>query len=66
MPSMTRFVGDAIGVRSGRPKSNLTGAEIKKNMEKYLETGVHPEVGRLARSAAVTCNLNTVMPLIIY
>lgn len=52
---MTRFVGDAIGVRSGRPKSNLTTAEIKKNMEKYLETGVHPEVGDQAVHEMLVC-----------
>jgi cyclophilin family peptidyl-prolyl cis-trans isomerase len=45
---MTRFVGDAIGVRGGKPKGT-SSSQIKKNMETFLETGVHPEVERVQR-----------------
>lgn len=37
---MTKFCGDAVGVRSGRPKSTLSKKDLQKNMEKFLETGV--------------------------
>eukprot|EP00199_Chlamydomonas_sp_CCMP681_P002841 CAMPEP_0119105896 /NCGR_PEP_ID=MMETSP1180-20130426/3736_1 /TAXON_ID=3052 ORGANISM="Chlamydomonas cf sp, Strain CCMP681" /NCGR_SAMPLE_ID=MMETSP1180 /ASSEMBLY_ACC=CAM_ASM_000741 /LENGTH=313 /DNA_ID=CAMNT_0007091073 /DNA_START=26 /DNA_END=967 /DNA_ORIENTATION=+ len=40
---MTRFCGDAIGVRGGRP-TGLTGKDIKKNMQTFIETGIHPDV----------------------
>mmetsp|Transcript_38722 Transcript_38722/g.99021 ORF Transcript_38722/g.99021 Transcript_38722/m.99021 type:complete len:301 (-) Transcript_38722:109-1011(-) len=39
----TRFVGEAIGHRTGRQKSTYTNKELRKNMDKYLETGVHPD-----------------------
>jgi hypothetical protein len=42
----TRFVGEAIAHRSGRAKSTYTNKELKKNMEKFLETGVHPDLER--------------------
>jgi hypothetical protein len=42
----TRFVGEAIAHRSGRAKSSYTNKELKKNMEKFLETGVHPDLER--------------------
>jgi hypothetical protein len=47
----TKFEGEAIGVRA-KAKSGLTGKEMRKNMEKFLETGVHPELERQAREAA--------------
>ncbi|GBF98906.1 hypothetical protein Rsub_11544 [Raphidocelis subcapitata] len=47
----TKFEGDAIGVR-GKVKVGLTGKEMRRNMEKYLETGVHPEIERAQREAA--------------
>lgn len=47
----TKFEGDAIGVR-GKFKSFLTGKEMRKNMEKYLETGVHPDIERQQAEAA--------------
>lgn len=39
----TRFVGEAIGHRTGRQKSTYTNKELRKNMDVYLETGVHPD-----------------------
>lgn len=30
---MTRFCGDAVGVRAGRPKSFASGKERRKDME---------------------------------
>ncbi|KAI8469138.1 MAG: hypothetical protein J3K34DRAFT_522411 [Monoraphidium minutum] len=46
----TKFEGDAIGVR-GKVKAGLTGKEMRRNMEKFLETGVHPEIERAQREA---------------
>jgi hypothetical protein len=45
----TKFVGEAVSQRSGRFKSSFTQRELKTMMEKYLETGVHPEIDRLER-----------------
>lgn len=42
----TKFVGEAIAHRSGRKKSTYTNKELKKSMDKYLETGVHPDLQR--------------------
>lgn len=41
---MTRFVAEALGIRSGRRRSTYTNAELRKNMERFLQTGVHPDV----------------------
>jgi hypothetical protein len=49
----TRFVGEAIAHRSGRAKSTYTNKELKKNMEKFLETGVHPDLERAKQVRAV-------------
>lgn len=39
---MTKFEGEAIGVRGGRQKGGLpTQKERKKEMELYMKTGVH-------------------------
>ncbi|WIA22889.1 hypothetical protein OEZ86_009830 [Tetradesmus obliquus] len=48
----TRFVGEAIAHRSGRAKTSYTSKELKKNMEKFLETGVHPDLERAKQSAS--------------
>ncbi|PSC70113.1 peptidyl-prolyl cis-trans isomerase H isoform A [Micractinium conductrix] len=40
----TRFVGDAIASRA--KAKGYTSKDMQKDMEKYLETGVHPEVER--------------------
>ncbi|KAL4419765.1 hypothetical protein ABPG75_006863 [Micractinium tetrahymenae] len=40
----TRFVGEAVGVRA--KAKGYGGKEMKKDMEKFLATGVHPEVER--------------------
>ncbi|KAF6253324.1 hypothetical protein COO60DRAFT_1643255 [Scenedesmus sp. NREL 46B-D3] len=53
----TRFVGEAIAHRSGRAKSSYTNKELKKNMEKFLETGVHPDLERAKQSAGVVVAL---------
>lgn len=47
----TKFEGEAIGVR-GKDKYGLTAKQMRKNMEVYKETGVHPELERRAREAA--------------
>lgn len=39
-------MGEAIAHRSSRQKSSYTNKELKKNMEKFLETGVHPDMER--------------------
>jgi hypothetical protein len=49
---MTKFCGDAISVRSGRAKSTYTGKDLKKNMEKFLATGVHPELERAKQESS--------------
>jgi hypothetical protein len=55
----TRFVGEAIAHRSGRAKSSYTNKELKKNMEKFLETGVHPDLERAkqVRRVQLSCGL---------
>ncbi|MEW5309388.1 MAG: hypothetical protein WDW38_001282 [Sanguina aurantia] len=40
---MTRFIGDAIGVRAGKGKP-ITGKDMKKNMAAFQLTGRHPEL----------------------
>jgi hypothetical protein len=35
---MTRFCGDAVSVRT-KGTSAYTGKDLKKNMQKFLETG---------------------------
>ncbi|KIZ04998.1 hypothetical protein MNEG_2960 [Monoraphidium neglectum] len=47
----TKFEGDAVGIR-GKTKVGLSAKEMRKNMEKFLETGVHPEIERQQREAA--------------
>ena len=50
---MTKFDGEAIGVRAGRQKGGLpTQKERKKEMEQYLKTGVHT-AQELARAKTV-------------
>ncbi|CAD7698746.1 unnamed protein product [Ostreobium quekettii] len=44
----TRFVSEAIAQRTGRRRSTYTNKELQKDMEKFLETGEHPEMGREA------------------
>eukprot|EP00882_Tetradesmus_deserticola_P006761 GHRQ01007117.1.p3 GENE.GHRQ01007117.1~~GHRQ01007117.1.p3 ORF type:complete len:116 (+),score=40.05 GHRQ01007117.1:230-577(+) len=53
----TRFVGEAIAHRSGRAKSSYTNKELRKNMEQFLQTGVHPDLERAKQSAGVVVAL---------
>lgn len=46
---MTRFVADAIGVRSGRSRSGLTRAERERQLEEFKRTGRHPELDAAAQ-----------------
>ena len=39
-------MGDAIAHRKGGKGPTVTGKSMKKNMEKFLATGVHPELER--------------------
>jgi hypothetical protein len=63
----TRFVGEAIAHRSGRAKSSYTNKELKKNMEKFLETGVHPDLERAkqVRAAQLSCGLHLLLLLLL-
>ncbi len=54
---MTRFVGDAIAQRSGRTASTYTSKDLKKNMAKFLETGVHPDLERARRDASTSAGM---------
>ncbi|KAL4534051.1 hypothetical protein Ndes2437B_g03354 [Nannochloris sp. 'desiccata'] len=47
---MTRFVGDAIGVR--KAATGYTSKDRKRDMDAFLETGMHPEVKRMRESEA--------------
>lgn len=57
---MTRFVSDAVGVRS-KSGGGLTSKDMKKNMEKFLQTGKHPDVER-----AKMANTDRIHPLPIH
>lgn len=35
----TRFVGEAVGVRSGRAKAGLSAKQMAKDMEHFQKTG---------------------------
>lgn len=48
----TKFVGDAISVRAGRAKSSYTSKDLRKNMDKYLETGRHPDIEKARQENA--------------
>lgn len=65
----TRFVGEAIAHRSGRAKTSYTSKELKKNMEKFLETGVHPDLERAKQVRIGECSragrLGTVLQLLL-
>ncbi|KAG2435967.1 hypothetical protein HYH02_011681 [Chlamydomonas schloesseri] len=43
----TRFVGDSVSVRAGKKSSGTSAREIRKNIDKFLETGMHPELERM-------------------
>lgn len=47
---MTRFVGDSVSVRGGKGGSGDSMKQRKKNMEKFQETGQHPELERMQHS----------------
>ena len=36
----TQFCGEALNVRQGRKRSTYTGKELKKDIERFLETGL--------------------------
>lgn len=57
--TMTRFVSEALGVRSGRRRSTYTNAELRRNMQRFLDTGEHPDVeaSREARRHLVVARL---------
>ena len=40
----TRFVSDAIAVRAPRQRSSFSARELRRDMETYCETGVHPDI----------------------
>ena len=42
----TRFVSDAVAVRSGRQRSSFSARELRRDMDAYCETGVHPDIER--------------------
>lgn len=48
---MTKFCGEAINSRSGRKRSTYTSKELRKDMEVFLETGVHPHLQRVQQDA---------------
>ena len=48
---MTRFVGDAIGVR-GRATGAVTSADRRRELDEWRRTGRHPELDAAAASAA--------------
>ncbi|KAK9819272.1 hypothetical protein WJX81_003438 [Elliptochloris bilobata] len=50
---MTRFCGDAVGVRAGRPKNFATGKERRRDMEVFQRTGRHPDLARGPSSDAL-------------
>jgi hypothetical protein len=35
-----QFCGEALNVRQGRKRATYTGKELKKDMERFLETGL--------------------------
>lgn len=45
--TMTKFCGEAINSRSGRKRATYTSKELKKDMEVFLQTGVHPHLQRV-------------------
>ncbi|EFJ40679.1 hypothetical protein VOLCADRAFT_108027 [Volvox carteri f. nagariensis] len=47
----TKFVGDAVSVRR-KAAVNDTVKNIKRNLDKFLETGVHPEIERMRQERA--------------
>ena len=47
---MTRFLGDSVSVRGGKGGSGESMKQRKKNMEKFKETGQHPELDRMQKS----------------
>lgn len=44
---LLQFCGEAISARSGRKRATYTGKELKKDMEVFLQTGVHPHLQRV-------------------
>lgn len=46
----TKFVGEAVAHRKGKGKGN-SSKDMRKNMERFLETGVHPELEAARREA---------------
>ena len=51
--SMTKFDGDALGVR-GRATGAVTGADRRRELEEWRKTGRHPELVAAAAAAAAT------------
>jgi len=50
-PHHLQFCGEAINSRSGRKRSTYTSKELRKDMEVFLETGVHPHLQRVQQDA---------------
>lgn len=46
---MTRFVGDAVSVRKG--KGGFTSKDRQKALQKFVETGSHPDIERAQQMA---------------
>lgn len=40
----TRFVADAIDHRDGRQRSTFSARELRRDMDTFCETGVHPDI----------------------
>lgn len=49
---LLQFCGEAINARSGRKRATYTGKELKKDMEVFLQTGVHPHQQRVQQDAS--------------
>jgi hypothetical protein len=49
---LLQFCGEAINARSGRKRATYTGKELKKDMEVFLQTGVHPHLQRVQQDAS--------------
>ncbi len=57
-----QFCGEAISARSGRKRATYTSKELKKDMEVFLQTGVHPHLQRVQQQAAAGDDTLTPLP----
>ena len=61
-PAPLQFDSTAISARSGRKRTTFTGKELKKDMEVFLQTGVHPHLQRVQQQAASGDDVLTALP----